>query len=581
MEIIIGTRMQRLHLQEKRVTDSVVVIGAGPVGLRFAKLLLNYNLEVSIILFGAEAHSPYDRVNLGNLFGDNPCHLDDLALEYPIDNRLELKLNCKIIEIDRKHKRVITSEGQCQHYSKLVMATGANAYLPDFAGNNLEGVSLLRTLDDALALREKSKLARQIIVLGAGVLGLEAALSLNNDNNQVHVLERNSEVRYLRVAKDPSLQEIVTQNLSVHTNTRVLKVLGKRQVSGVLLRNGQQLNCDLLLVAAGVIPDTKLAHCAALKVNRGVIVNDFLQTSDPDIYALGDCAEHRRATYGLIAPGYEQAETVARNLSGANTRYEGSNTNTRLKLNTIKVDVHLDIKQWPEERLICDCNAVSCGRIVAAIRSGSNNIEALGEVTGAATNCGSCRPLLIELLGKASKVEPPKSWLFLQFMAFVTIFIGVLYLLLPGLSYQGSISNGVRWDEIWSNSFARQITGFSLLFIAVIVSLISIRKRVNIFSWGDFTSWRNAHLILGLLIMITLLIHTGARAGENLDSVLMVCFVVVLFTGGLLTGSIANQHKFNVVNARKLRIGSLWLHLLALWPLPALLTSHVLKSYYF
>ncbi len=152
---------------------------------------------------------------------------------------------------------------------------------------------------------------------------------------------------------------------------------------------------------------------------------------------------------------------------------------------------------------------------------------------------------------------------------------------MPGLAYQDSVTYSIMWDELWRNSLSRQITGFSLLFIAFVVSLISLRKRIRLFRWGNYTDWRNAHLILGLLITVTLLIHTGARPGENLDALLMICFTVALISGGLLASSIANEHKLSPTLARRVRISSLWLHLLALWPLPALLIFHVLKSYYF
>lgn len=205
-------------------------------------------------------------------------------------------------------------------------------------------------------------------------------------------------------------------------------------------------------------------------------------------------------------------------------------------------------------------------------------MDTLCSRTQAGTNCGSCRSLVSELLGTATTNRREKI---LQVVALLTIFISVLYLILPGLAYQDNIVADIKWDSLWRDNLSRQISGFSLVTISIMISVIAIRKRLRRFRWGEFSSWRNSHVILGLLIVATLLLHTGARLGDNLNQALMLCFIGVLISGGLLGGSIANEHYFTPRQARRLRITSLWLHLSLLLPLPALLIFHILKSYYF
>jgi len=207
-------------------------------------------------------------------------------------------------------------------------------------------------------------------------------------------------------------------------------------------------------------------------------------------------------------------------------------------------------------------------------------MESLCKKTGAGVNCRSCRPFIAELIGSDTK-KLSISQRILQIVAIITIIGGLLYLLLPGLGYQDTVIAGIQWDQLWRDQLSRQITGFTVLTVSIMISVIAIRKRANRFQWGEFNNWRSDHVLLGLLIMITLLIHTGARFGYQLDQILMLCFIGVLLSGGLLAITIANQHRVKPALSKRLRLSALWIHLLLLWPLPALLLFHILKGYYY
>lgn len=374
-------------------------------------------------------------------------------------------------------------------------------------------------------------------------------------------------------------RQLAAQGLQVLTDNGIERILGDTCVAAIQLTDGRVLECDLLVLATGIRPHIALAQTAGLPTRRGICVDDRLQTADPYIFAIGDCAEHAGKVYGLLAPGLEQAEALAQILSGEQVHYSGSHPTPRLKWPVQQPkEPFTGIANWPAERTVCECNQVTRGQLSAAILQGCTTLSSLCQHTGAASNCGSCRPLLTELLGTTA--QPVNASPLLQTAAFISIFAGLLYLLLPGLGYQDSVT-GWQWDGLWRNTLSRQITGFSLLSIALTVSFISIRKRWQGFRWGEFSSWRNTHVLLGLLTLVTLLIHTGARLGENLNLALMLCFIGVLLSGGLLSASIAHEHRWQAQRARQLRLGSLWLHLLLLWPLPALLAFHILKTYYF
>lgn len=558
----------------------VIVIGCGPVGVRFAENWLAYQEEIPVLLFGDEPHAPYERIQLGRLLQNaTKTAPTELELSLPSNHpRLHIHLNQRVTCINPATHSIQTARGEQYAYRQLVLATGASAYIPPIPGINLAGVHVLRTMTDAVSIRQRLVHVRHIVILGGGLLGLETAYPLLASGRPVHIIERNTT---LLSAQDATTRQQIIQklqnfpNLFTHLQSGIRRILGTNQVSAVELLNGVQLSCDLLIISTGVRPNIALAQAAGLQANHGIVVDDCLQTSTMDIFAIGDCVEHRGKTYGLVTPGYEQAEILARRLRGEATTYTGSSALTRPKLALIKPD------SIPADHLVCECNQVTHGQLIAAISNGCHSLQALRDKTKAGGNCGSCRPALAELLDKTQASPPTQRQKILQVAAFTTIFTGLLYLLIPGLQYQDSVMAGIQWDELWRNKLSRQITGFSLMGISIMLSIIGIRKRLLGFRWGEFSNWRNAHVLLGLLILVTLLIHTGARFGENLNLALMLCFIGVLLSGGLLASSIANEHRLTPRQARRLRLGSLWLHLLLLWPLPALLLFHVFKSYYF
>jgi nitrite reductase (NADH) large subunit len=200
--------------------------------------------------------------------------------------------------------------------------------------------------------------------------------------------------------------------------------------------------------------------------------------------------------------------------------------------------------------------------------------------TGASSVCGSCRPLLAELAGAQEIAAEPGSRTLL-WTAIVTLVAALAFLLSPAIPFPDSVQVPLRWDLLWRDSLLKQISGFTLLGLGALVSVISLRKRLARFSFGAFAGWRLVHVLLGTLAVITLIGHTGLRLGYNLNLLLMLNFLALLLVGAAASGVIGLQQILPRARARRTREVSLWLHILLLWPLPALLGFHILKTYWF
>jgi len=224
--------------------------------------------------------------------------------------------------------------------------------------------------------------------------------------------------------------------------------------------------------------------------------------------------------------------------------------------------------------------AVNRGQLSAAFENGCATQESLSESTGAGTVCGSCKPLLQQLLG-AVKLEPVRAAKLLAGFSVISLLVALLFLFPGGISYNDSVQVDWRWDVLWTNSLAKQISGFSLLGASVLLGLLFLPKRVKSIRWGDFAVWRAIHVVIGLLLVLTLLAHTGFRMGSHLNFYLMTSFVVLLLAGAIIGAVVGMQHMMPLTISRQLRRYAVWTHILLLWPLPALLGFHVLKTYWY
>ncbi|MEV0240691.1 FAD-dependent oxidoreductase [Streptomyces sp. NPDC050674] len=316
--------------------ERVVVIGTGLAGVRLARRL--GELGTPALLIGEEEHRPYNRVLLAEVLAGRYSP-EVIALPAPAE-----LTRGRVTGIDRAARTVRCEDGSEIAYDRLVLATGSNPVLPPLRGlftedHQLpEGVHAFRTMDDCLGLSKAVRPGTKAVVIGGGLLGVSAARALALRGAQV-VLAQQSE-RLMERQLDPSASKLVRRHLTdlgveVHTDLRVRDV---RCVGGTVrsveMADGYALDADLVVLACGVHPRVGLAQAAGLEVRKGIVVDDELRTSDPDIHAVGDCVQHHGTVYGLATPALEQADALAELLAGDPTaRYTGTRSLTRLTLN--------------------------------------------------------------------------------------------------------------------------------------------------------------------------------------------------------------------------------------------------------
>jgi NAD(P)H-nitrite reductase large subunit len=327
---------EQANISTQTVDDQprVIVIGAGPAGIHFAKELSQIQPNAHLQIFSNEPYRPYNRVQLSAfLAGD--IERDDLDLALPdLSDNISFTI-AAIHDIDIENHLIQDVNGERYPYDKLVIATGARARMPNVQGADLAGVYSFRTLRDAEHLYARVFSSRHIVIAGGGLLGCESAKALRRYNTEVTLVQQND--RLMNLQLDQFAAEKVKKNLEdlgVHviTNEGVHHVHGETRVTGVDLRSGEHLPCDTVLFCAGIIPNIELAHTAELNVTKGILVSDQMQTSAPNVYAIGECCEHAGLTYGLVSPGYEQAEVAARHIAGETAEYKGSLVVSRLKV---------------------------------------------------------------------------------------------------------------------------------------------------------------------------------------------------------------------------------------------------------
>ncbi|MBI3041947.1 MAG: NAD(P)/FAD-dependent oxidoreductase [Betaproteobacteria bacterium] len=329
-------RRSRAAPADDKAIAPVVVVGAGPVGMRVAQELCRRDPATPVVLYGEEASEPYNRVRLSSfLVGELSWQALTRDSALPPGANIETRYGCRVTAIDRESRCVRDATGFAQPYSRLVLATGSRPYVPDIPGIKLPGVYTFRDVRDAHRLLARRVRSRRTVVLGGGLLGLEAARAMQRFHTEVCVVEHYSRLM-MRQLDEGAARELLARlealGIEVVLGDGVKRVLGDAAVSGIQLRSERLVECDTLLVATGILPNTELALAAGLPIGRGVRVNDRMQTPDPDIYAVGECAEHRNRVYGIVAPGLEQATVAAHAITGGRTRYNGSTVATRLKV---------------------------------------------------------------------------------------------------------------------------------------------------------------------------------------------------------------------------------------------------------
>ncbi len=325
------------------MSEPLVIVGNGMAAMRLVEELHQRALgRYAIAVIGEEPRVAYNRVLLSAVLAREISHgeIEMKPVRWWRDSGITLLVGHRATAIDHMSNRVRLAGGATLPFRKLVLATGSRPIRLTVPGMDLPGVLTFRDLADVGAIERAATRGKKAIVIGGGLLGLEAAYGLAKAGAQVSVLhlmdrlmERQLDARAAAMLK----HAIENKGIAVHLNAETTRILGRTCAEGVLLRDGSELKADLVVVAAGVRPNVELAHTAGLDINRGIIVDDHLQTSRPDIYAIGECAEHRGICYGLVEPAYEQARALATHLAGKPACYPGSILATNLKVSGVNV----------------------------------------------------------------------------------------------------------------------------------------------------------------------------------------------------------------------------------------------------
>jgi nitrite reductase (NADH) large subunit len=332
----------------------LVVIGNGMAGARALEEILNRggSDQFDVTVFGDEPYGNYNRILLSNVLAgkDDTSEIYLNPLDWYSENGIDLRSGVRVVRVDRFARVVQADDGTRMRYDRLLIATGSRTFFPPMEGmwadnrTLTDGVFGFRTLDDCQAILDYAKGKQTAMVIGGGLLGLEAARGLQNHGLQVHVAHATSTLmnNQLDDAAGAILRTSVEKiGITVHTNVRAKAVLaGNSAVTGVEFADGTVIGCDMLVVSAGIRPNVGLAQRAGLTVERAIVVDDHMRSIDDDnVYVVGECAQHRGQVYGLVAPLWDQATVLADHLTRVNTSaaYHGSRMATKLKVAGVEV----------------------------------------------------------------------------------------------------------------------------------------------------------------------------------------------------------------------------------------------------
>lgn len=343
-------------MNESSTKKKLVVIGNGMVGHRFVEKLIEYDQlnQYQIIAFCEEPRAAYDRVGLTSFFAHRDAEKLMLTrLEWYKEHGIELHIGSRAASIDRK-RQIVTSDKHVEiEYDAVVLATGSYPFVPPVNGIQQRGIFVYRTITDLERIIEYGQSAQKCAIIGGGLLGLEAAKAAYDLGLETHVIEFAPRLMPRQVDDIGSrilAKKIEELGIRVHLNKATQQVTGNGCIDGLVFSDGESLEVDMMIVSAGIRPRDELASECGLNVGKrgGVVVNDHLQTSDENIYAIGEVALHRDMIYGLVAPGYEMAETVAAGLCGGQRVFSGSDMSTKLKLLGVDVASFGDYEAGPD-----------------------------------------------------------------------------------------------------------------------------------------------------------------------------------------------------------------------------------------
>ncbi len=473
--------------------QKLVIIGNGMAGARFVEDLLarGGGEQFEIVMFGDEPYGNYNRILLSGVLAGTHQAQDIFInpLAWYEENNVALHAGVRVESIDRENKIVYGAGGVSEAYDKLVLATGSSAFVPPVEGIKSEegagykdGVFVFRTLDDCDGIAKYAEKSKRAVVIGGGLLGLEAARGLLNrgiETHVVHLMGHLMEVQLDNQAGRMLKRSMEGMGVTVHCEKATTAILGNGHVAGLQFKDGSTLDCEMVVISAGIRPNAQLARDCGLNVERGIVIDDGMMTSDAHIFSVGECAQHRGVTYGLVAPLWEQTAVLADRMTERkpNAAYLGSKLSTKLKVMGVDLAVmgakepehdddevvlysepsrgiykklivrdgklkgamllgdtstaagllqaydraallpadrsemlftlsgetkQLSVTDLPHEAQICNCNGVSKGAIINAVKGGCTSLKKLCDSTRAGSGCGACKPQVEELLNFAA-----------------------------------------------------------------------------------------------------------------------------------------------------------------------------------
>jgi nitrite reductase (NADH) large subunit len=323
----------------------LIVIGNGMAGVKTLEHLLTIAPHFyDITVFGTELHPNYNRILLSPVLAGEMT-LDDIVINdraWYAKHSVTLHLGKTIIRIDRKRRIVIADDGTETPYDRLLLATGSSAVKLPIPGNDLKNVVTYRDIGDTQSMIDISRTAKRAVVIGGGLLGLEAANGLALRGMQVtvvHVMPWLMERQLDQNAAKTLQSALEARGVMFRLEASTSEIIGTDgKVSGITFKSGEPINTDLVVIAVGIRPNVWLAESCGLQINRGIVVDDTLQTYDPRIYAVGECVAHRGVSYGLVAPLYDMAKVCATHLAEVGSHYYmGTVPSTRLKVTGVDV----------------------------------------------------------------------------------------------------------------------------------------------------------------------------------------------------------------------------------------------------
>lgn len=694
--------------------QTLVVVGNGMTSWRLCHELVESGAasELDVIVIGKEPVPAYDRVRLSSLLGGS--RVEDLVLadaDWYADAGIELLLGETVVAIDRDECVVRTDRGRDIQYDLLVLATGSTPFVPPIDGTDRRGVFVYRTIEDLQAIRSYGRDRKRAVIVGGGLLGLEAAKAVRDLGLGVDIVEAapGLMMRQLDRAGSSRLREqIEALGVRVHLGLAPTAIDEKGDRLLVRLPGIRSLAADMVIVSAGIRPATDLARRAGLELasSGGIRVDDRLLTSDDRIHAIGECAAHGETTYGLVAPGYQMARILVEQITGREARFRPQVPAAKLKLLGIWVasvgaveegelttalrfeadGVYrkllvdggrlvgaLAVGPWDSfehaaqavqtgallapaelrrfrrkgelvgpvasatellaDAIVCSCAQVTRSEIEAATAVCAD-VTSVCAATAAGTICGSCRPVVAELVAlaplslaprlsqrrvraiariarpfdfprstpprglqvdgqpvarrsvmapfrpvrrtsNAARIalpRPERGRTVLAVVAALTLVAAAAALVLTPLPT--SMTALIR--PLLTRFPERAVklwTGYLTLGLVAATLLLSLRKRWRPFAALDVPLWRAIHSVLGVAALATACVHTALHLGTGLNRTLVLDFIAAVVVGALA----ATTYAIGWRGRDRLRT----LHVAVLWPLPVLVGLHILAAYFY